>query len=239
MKGFVLRVNRRRILSSFLFCLCGIVLWSAMLLNGSESIESSVVGEAIRHGDESKPNIAFACNVFWGEEYLPSMLSTFEKEGINITFFIGGTWAKDNPDLLKMIAAGNHELGNHTYNHPHPTQITSEKNREQIQKAEDIIREITGIQTKLYAPPYGECDKRVIHIAEELGYDTILWSIDTIDWQKPSPATIKQRVHKKIKNGAIILMHPTKSTAEALPSLIQELKTKGYTITTVGKIIGE
>ena len=87
MKGFVLRVNRRRILSSFLFCLCGIVLWSAMLPNGSESIESSVVGEAIRHGDESKPNIAFACNVFWGEEYLPSMLSTFENEGINITFF--------------------------------------------------------------------------------------------------------------------------------------------------------
>ncbi|MBQ5860056.1 MAG: polysaccharide deacetylase family protein, partial [Selenomonadales bacterium] len=132
MKGIVLQINKRRILSSFLFCLCGLVLWGAMMPNTSTPIESAVIGEAIRHGDESKPDIAFACNVFWGEEYLPSMLSTLEKEGVNITFFIGGTWAKENPDLLKTIVAGNHELGNHTYSHPHPTQITSEKNREQI-----------------------------------------------------------------------------------------------------------
>lgn len=237
MKGFVMRVKKGRIISSLLFCLCGIVLWGVAAPMVDESIESSVVGEAIRHGDESKPNIAFACNVFWGEEYLPQMLATLDKEAVDITFFIGGTWAKEQPELLKQIAAGGHELGNHTYSHPHPTQITSEKNREQIQKAEDIIREITGVQTKLYAPPYGECDKRVIHIADEMGYQTILWSVDTIDWQKPSAETIKQRVHKKVKNGTIVLMHPTRSTAEALPSLIQELKTKGYTITTVSNII--
>ncbi len=236
MKGFVFTVKKVRIWSLCLFCFSGVLLWSMAMPLSGESLSSAVVGEAIRHGDESKPSIAFACNVFWGEEYLPQMLSTLAKEDVRMTFFIGGTWAKQYPDHLKAIVAGGHELGNHSYSHPHPLQITTEKNREQIRRAEEVIAEITGVRTQLYAPPYGECDERVIHTATELGYQTILWSIDTIDWQKPSPATIKQRVHKKMKNGAIVLMHPTRSMAEALPSLIRELKEKGYAITTVSEV---
>lgn len=237
MRGFVIRMARIRIAASLLFGFCGIMLWS-MVLTADQGSDPQLIGEAVRHGDETRPVIAFACNVFWGEEYLPQMLATLAKEDVRITFFIGGTWAKDNPTLLQEITAGGHELGNHSYSHPHPTQITTEKNREQIKRAEDTIAQITGVRTKLYAPPYGECDTRVIHTATQMGYRTILWSVDTIDWQKPSAVTIKQRVHKKVKNGAIVLMHPTRSTMEALPSLIRELREKGYTITTVSEVIG-
>ncbi len=238
-------MQKRRILwlsKGRVFLAGGLFLFSFLLLGltmpwEGRSIPVAVTAEPIRRGEVDKPEIAFACNVFWGEEHLPAMLSVLAENQIKMTFFIGGTWAKEHPDLLKEIAAAGHEIGNHSYSHPHLTKISSEKNREQIEKAQQIIYEITGIKTELYAPPYGEYDKRVLAVAEELDYDTILWTVDTIDWQRPSAETIRQRVMKKVSNGAIILMHPTKPTAEVLPQLVQELRAKGYTNTTDGEEI--
>jgi len=191
----------------------------------------------IFHGNVEQNKVAFVCNVFWGEEFLPDMLKTLEDNNVHITFFIGGTWAKDNPDLLKNIAERGHELANHSYNHPHPNTLSKNQNKEQILKAETIIQGITGVKTSLYAPPYGEYNDVVLNAAQELEYKTIMWSIDTIDWKRPPADIVKSRVLKKIHNGAIVLMHPTESTQKALPELLKELHEKGYTITTISDVI--
>ena len=191
----------------------------------------------IFHGNVEQNKVAFVCNVFWGEEFLPDMLKTLEDNNVHITFFIGGTWAKDNPDLLKNIAERGHELANHSYNHPHPNTLSKNQNKEQILKAETIIQGITGVKTSLYAPPYGEYNDVVLNTAQELEYKTIMWSIDTIDWKRPPADIVKSRVLKKIHNGAIVLMHPTESTQKALPELLKELHEKGYTITTISDVI--
>jgi len=191
----------------------------------------------IYKGNEAKAQVAFACNVFWGEEYLPEMLDIFKKNNIKITFFIGGSWAKQHPELLKKIVEDGHELGNHTYSHPHPNAIGKDMNKEQISKAEDLIKDLTGIKTVLYAPPYGEFNDVVLSAAKELGYTTIMWSIDTIDWKKPSDVVIVSRVMSKIHNGAIILMHPTAPTVKALPTIIRELQAKGFAVGSVSMVI--
>ncbi|MBP2654900.1 MAG: polysaccharide deacetylase [Firmicutes bacterium] len=191
----------------------------------------------IYQGATDKPQVALACNVFWGEEYLPEMLDVLDKNNIKITFFIGGSWAKRHPDIVKMIANGNHELGNHTYSHPHPNVIDKEANKEQIVKTETLIKELTGIKTTLYAPPYGEFNDTVLKAASEAGYTTILWSIDTIDWKRPSPDIIIERVMNKIHNGAIILMHPTEPTLKALPTLISKIQGRGYKIVSVSLVV--
>lgn len=191
----------------------------------------------ISNGNMSQPKIAFACNIFSGEEFLPSMLNTLDTNDNKITFFIGGSWGKRFPNLVVDLAKRGHELGNHTYSHPHPNTLSKEQNKEQIQRAENLITELTQIKTTLYAPPYGEYNDTVLLAAAELGYQTIMWSVDTIDWQNPPPELIISRVMKKINNGGIILIHPTKSTAQALPELIKQLKNKGYTITTVSDIL--
>lgn len=193
--------------------------------------------QPIFHGNPATPKIAFACNVFWGEEFLPTMLKTLDDNNIKITFFIGGSWAKRFPDVVTLLAERGHELGNHTYSHPHPNTLSKDKNKEQILRAEQLVMELTQLKTTLYAPPYGEYNDTVLSAATELGYKTIMWSIDTIDWQRPPSNIIINRVMKKINNGAIILIHPTESTAKALPELIQQLKSKGYTITTVSDIL--
>lgn len=195
------------------------------------------VYQPIYQGNVNKPAVAFACNVFWGEEFLPGMLEAFNNEDIKITFFIGGSWAKRYPDMLLLLSDNGHEIANHSYSHPHPNRLSKQKNQEEIQKTEKLIEQIIGKKTYLYAPPYGEFNESVLIAAGELGYKTILWTIDTIDWQRPSSEIITQRVLKKLKNGAIILMHPTESTAKALPGLIREIKSRGYFISTVSQII--
>jgi probable sporulation protein (polysaccharide deacetylase family) len=205
------------------------------LLTSTTTTQTKI--QPIFHGNISEPKVAFACNVFWGEEFLPDMLQTLSNQNTHITFFIGGSWAKKYPDLLADIANKGHELGNHTYSHPHPNTISKEKNKEQIVKTEDLVKEITGTKTTLYAPPYGEYNDTVLTAADELGYTTIMWTIDTIDWKRPPADIIKNRVIKKLHNGAIILMHPTEPTAKALPELMTEIKKAGYTITTVSDIL--
>jgi len=230
-----------RIRQWYLFFAAGIFLIVAMLSGVLQPMFSTTQlpgkPQPIFHGDIGEPKIAFACNIFWGEEFLPEMLNTLTENNIQITFFIGGSWAKRFPNLVTELSTRGHELGNHTYSHPHPNTLSKDKNKEQILRAEQLITELTQIKTTLYAPPYGEYNDTVLSAATELGYTTIMWSIDTIDWQRPPAEIIINRVMKKIDNGAIILMHPTESTAKALPELIRQIKNKGYTIATVSDII--
>ncbi|MBM7557920.1 divergent polysaccharide deacetylase family protein [Halanaerobacter jeridensis] len=76
-------------------------------------------------------------------------------------------------------------------------------------------------------------------MAHKIGYKTIMWTVDTIDWQRPEPEVIVERVVPKAENGAIVLMHPTKATVEALPKMIAGLKDKGYKLVTISQLLSE
>jgi probable sporulation protein (polysaccharide deacetylase family) len=233
---FVVRVQQWYVLFSAGVFFAIIILSGLLqpIFNNTQPVNKPV---PIFHGNMASPKVAFACNVFWGEEYLPAMLNTLDENNIKITFFIGGSWGKRFPALVTELANRGHELGNHTYSHPHPNTIGKDKNKEQILRTEELVKELTAIKTSLYAPPYGEYNDTVLSAANELGYTTIMWSIDTIDWQRPPTEIIINRVMKKLHNGAIILIHPTEVTSKALPDLIQQIQNKGYTISTVSDII--
>ncbi len=189
----------------------------------------------IYKGNTGKQQVALACNIFWGEEYLPAMLDAFDRAGVKATFFIGGSWAKRHPELVKELATRGHELGNHSYSHPHPNSLSKQQNQEQILLTEQLVADLTGVKTTLYAPPFGEFNATVLSAAAELGYTTILWSIDTIDWKRPPAENILARVMGKLHNGAIILMHPTEPTSQALPELLFRIQGRGYEIKTVSE----
>ncbi len=184
--------------------------------------------------------VAFACNVDWGNGYIPAMLEIFKKNNIKITFFVTGKWAEKNPDLLKKIYEEGHEIGNHGYNHVDYDRLSYEKNREEILKADNIIKNILNINIKYFAPPSGAYNDNTIMAAKDLNYDIIMWSIDTIDWREDSDEEkIKNRVLSKIHNSAIVLMHPTEETVKALPDIILNLISNGYRIGKISDIINE
>lgn len=191
------------------------------------------------HGVRGRNQIALTINVDWGEEFIPGMLKIMEERDVRATFFVTGQWAMKNKEMLKLMADKGHEIGNHGYSHQHPAKLSRDGLIELIKKNEEVIYQITKQRTRLFAPPYGEVDERIAGIVSSIGYKTIMWSADTIDWQRPAPEIIVQRAVNKIYDGGIILMHPTEPSLAALDDIIDILTKRGYRFVTVSELIQE
>ncbi|GAA0332184.1 polysaccharide deacetylase family protein [Bacillus carboniphilus] len=200
---------------------------------------SDLPAEPIYKGHPDKPMISLLINVAWGEEYLLDILATLKKHNVKATFFLEGRWVQKNPDLAKMIAEGHHDIGNHSYTHPNLETLPTAKTIEELTKTNDIIEATTGIKPVWFAPPSGAFRKETVGIAKQMNMETIMWSVDTIDWQKPSKEVLLGRVLPKLHNGALILMHPTQSTRDSLETLITEARKKGYQFGTVTRTLSE
>jgi len=186
----------------------------------------------------NEPVMSFAVNVDWGENVLPKMLDVFRQYGVQVTFFLTGTWTEKNPTLARQLAEAGHEIGSHGYWHaPQTTKLSDPDLLELIVEAERVIMEHVGYKPLLFAPPAGDVDQRVTATAASLGYRTIMWTLDTIDWQDPTPDTIINRVVPKATPGAIVLMHPRPNTLAALPRMIEQLQGKGYRLVPIGALL--
>lgn len=148
-----------------------------------------------------------------------------------------GRWTEKFPDVAKTIKDTGMEIGNHGLKHNSPNAMSYEENLADIQAAEQIIEETLHISTVLFAPASGEIEEQVQKAAEDAGYQLILWSVDTIDWQKPAKETIVSRVENNVTDGAIILMHPTENTAAALEDILCLLHEKNLQPVPVSELI--
>ena|SRR5690625_2531892 len=193
----------------------------------------------IYRGHPEKDMVAFLINVSWGAEHLPAILKTLKEHQIKATFFIEGQWALENKGTVKMIAEQGHLIGNHAFNHPDMAKMTDEQIKEQITKTNDILEAIIGERPQWFAPPSGSFNDAVVRIAHEEEMETILWTVDTIDWQNPSVSVMMNRVMNKIHPGATILMHPTSSIAQGLDQLITKINQKEYRIHTIEQLLKE
>ncbi|MTI57353.1 MAG: DUF2334 domain-containing protein [Geosporobacter ferrireducens] len=211
-----------------------IFIWN----NNISVLQYALLREPIRNGDPSLSKAAITCNVDWGNEVIPEILEVLEDKNIKITFFVTGRWASKYPELLQEIYDRGHEIGNHGYSHKAHSKMNEKENYLEIKKAEEAIEKVLGIKLKYFAPPSGDYGEATLEAAEKLGYQTILWSIDTIDWKEGSTAdVILSRVMKKPHHGAILLMHPKSETAKALPILIDKIREEGIQLGTVSNLL--
>ncbi|MFJ7729039.1 polysaccharide deacetylase family protein [Neobacillus sp. NPDC097160] len=193
----------------------------------------------IYKGHPDKPMVTFIINVAWGNEYLSEMLATLKNHNVSASFFLEGNWVKKNPELAKMIVSAGHEVGNHSYSHPDMKQLTAAQAREQIIKTNEIIEAATGEKCVWFAPPSGSYRDETIKVAAEQNMKTVMWTVDTVDWRKPSPEVLINRVMSKIDKGSMVLMHPTEATAKSLDRLITLIEQKDLQIGTVTELMNE
>ncbi|WP_248926322.1 polysaccharide deacetylase family protein [Paenibacillus hamazuiensis] len=193
--------------------------------------------QPIYKGNPQKPMVALMINVAWGNEYLPKMLEVLDKENVHATFFFDGTWLKSNIDVAKDIMARGHEVSNHAYSHKNMSQLSRQKATEEIVKTQNLLSKELGAKNVLFAPPSGDYDQETVNIAHSLGLRTILWTLDTVDWRKPEPWTIVNKIRARVEPGSLILMHPTSSSSEALAEMISIIKEKKLRLGTVSDVI--
>jgi probable sporulation protein (polysaccharide deacetylase family) len=193
----------------------------------------------VYRGHPDKKMVALLINVSWGTEYVPSTLNILKEQNVKATFFIEGKWAKENADLVKMIYEQGHVIGNHAYNHPDMARLSDQEIKEQITRTNTIIEAIIDETPQWFAPPSGSFTHNVVESAYNLKMETILWTVDTIDWKKPSVSVMMNQVMSNIHPGATILMHPTSPVVQGLTPMIKDIKKQGYKMGTIEKLLSE
>ncbi|MCL6516214.1 polysaccharide deacetylase family protein [Alicyclobacillus sp.] len=195
--------------------------------------------EPIYRGPKEEKAVSLMFNVSWGESYVPSILDTLRRAGVRATFFLDGAWVEKHPDLAKRIAAEGHAIGSHGRGHPDFRRLSADAQARNLVSTNETLQHTLGTTTDLFAPPAGSFDARTVETARRLGMYTILWTADTIDWRRPPASVIVDRVRRGLEPGALILMHPTEQTAEALPAILKLLDERGYQVKTVEAVVHE
>ncbi len=231
-------IKVRRWASNLAIALVIAIVGGFAIFAGLKVVPTSAVSGVYYNGDTSSNKVTLMINVYWGTEYLDDMLATLAEKDVKTTFFIGGTWAVLNEDYLNKIYQAGHEIANHGYHHKGHDKLDEQGNLNEISTTHKIIKELLGVDMTLFAPPSGAYDKLTVSCAESLGYHTIMWTRDTIDWRDHDAEVIYQRAIKKAKGGDLILMHPTEATAQALPRIVDYFQSNNFTLTTVSDNIG-
>lgn len=235
-------INIRRLFNyrHLFFGVVGLFAIGALYIQVAELIADGPM--AIASTRTEKKVVALTFDHSWGNTFTPSILDTLKQNNIKATFFIMGPWAQKHVDVAKRMVVDGHEIASHGYRHQNYGDMTKEWVKEDIEKSHALIKEVTGVDAKLIRPPNGHYSKQSLKVAEDLGYRTIIWSIDSLDWKNPGRDVIVERVMKRLKPGGIILMHASDTpvqTAEALPILLEKIKAQGYEIVTVGQLLDQ
>ncbi|WP_110926421.1 delta-lactam-biosynthetic de-N-acetylase [Bacillus massiliglaciei] len=211
---------------------------------GAEFDEMLPKYEAVYKGDTSKKDIYLTFDNGYENGYTEGILNVLKKQQVPATFFVTGHYLKTAPELVKRMANEGHIVGNHSWSHPDMTKKTNEVIRKELLKVKEETERLTGVQTMNYLrPPRGVFNERTMKVAKEEGYYHIFWSLAFKDWivdqQKGSDYSYRE-VMKQIHPGAILLLHTvSKDNAEALDSIITDLKKKGYTFKSLDDMMAE
>jgi peptidoglycan/xylan/chitin deacetylase (PgdA/CDA1 family) len=168
------------------------------------------------------------------------IIAALQAGQVRATFFITGRWANLYPHWARRIAA-HYPVGNHTFDHRDLRTLKPAEVEQEILIARRAIARITRQPpAPLFRFPYGSSTPSALRIANELGYNAVGWTVDTLGWEGTSNGQTTRSVvaHalSHLQPGEIILMHvgsnPTDGStldANALPTIIRAIRRRGYT----------
>ncbi len=184
--------------------------------------------------------ISVTFDASWGGDKTLAILDLLDEYDAKATFFLVGIWVDKYPELVKEISARGHEIGNHSDSHPHMTQISESKMRQELDGCSDKIESLTGARPTLFRPPYGDYNNKVVTISRDEGYECVQWSIDSLDWKNRGVEDLVKRATTNVQPGDIILFHnDSEYIVEALPRILAYYKEQGFQMIPAGEILLE
>ena len=202
----------------------------AVGLTGSKSIYG------VKRDDKK---ISFTMDCGSGSDNLLYILDVLDEFGLKITFFVTGQFAKNNPELVKEMAARGHEIGNHSWSHPSFYDLTGEEMLSQLDRTSDLLEELTGQRPNLFRPPEGNCNGKIRAIVNAAGYEVIRWTHESYDARKEaSEANSLKYSTKDVTGGSIILTHiDADCTAAVLRDIFTWYRDNGFEVVKVSELL--
>ncbi|HZJ57711.1 MAG TPA: polysaccharide deacetylase family protein [Clostridia bacterium] len=212
--------------------------------SGFDDIDAVPAAKIIRNSsnDELK-QVAITFDDGPDDYFTPQVLDILKEYDIRSTFFILGSVAQNNRDILKRIDDEGHVVASHGWGHKNFTKLSKNKAIQELKRTNELIEEVTGKSNTLFRLPYGAFNKKVLKTVADEGFHNIYWSIDPRDWSGISPNRILNDVKKNLKPGAIILLHSSGSeksipnSIKALPKIIEYIQGQGYDIVTIPELL--
>ncbi len=218
------------------------------LLPGHTSALSSTPVVIKRGPTTAQQRVALTFDAGAASDQAPALLDALQAANVHVTFFLTGAWIQANPQLVRRMRADGHELANHTSTHPDLTTLSSAEVTAQLTQTEQALVELFGPEASLrpfMRPPYGAINAQVVTTTAAQGYLPVLWTLDSLDsvGEPKSPEFLIERVLNTLPpeelNGAIILLHiGNPSTITAVPTILQQLDARGYTVVPLSQLWG-
>jgi peptidoglycan-N-acetylglucosamine deacetylase len=170
-------------------------------------------------------------------EGTPAVLEILAAANTTATFFLVGEQLRRNPGLAQEIVAAGHTVGLHCHRHRNLLRLAPWQVRRDIDRAQSLIEDATGVPIRLYRPPYGALNAAALRLARQRGWRTLLWSHWGRDWEKrATPESIARRVTDGVGPGAVLLLHDAddysasdswRRTVAALPRVLDWCSERG------------
>ncbi|MDD5097798.1 MAG: polysaccharide deacetylase family protein [Candidatus Omnitrophica bacterium] len=180
--------------------------------------------------------------------WTPKILDELKAAGVKATFFMLGEHVARYPDVARRVVNEGHEIGNHTYDHHVLLYYTMKELEDELNYADRVIKGVTGVETKYFRPPKAWLTKEEKVEVNAMGYQVILWSLNSKDWVTFHDKQITSYILRRIRSGDIILFHDSggaftaeggdrSQTVKTIPRLVKKLKERGYKFVTITQLL--
>lgn len=170
----------------------------------------------------------------------PEVLKVLREKQVKATFFVLGANAEAHPIIIAQALADGHEIASHAYSHQILNRMPLTAAAAELERAQAIITGIGAPKPTLFRPPGGGYNDRIVAMARERGYTTVLWSVDSGDWRQLPVAQVVKTIMDNVRPGSIILMHDGQyplPTPQAMGIIIDNLRSQGYQFVTVSELL--
>ena len=219
---------------------------AGLALYGAYAPNSGLYGRAVGRGPADGRRVYLTFDDGPSPSATARILETLAAQDVPAAFFLVGGFVLRDPGLARAVADGGHEIGNHTQNHVKLHRRGPARIRRELDMAHGVITEATGRAPRAFRAPHGYRNPFVGLTVRRLGYTLFGWTFGVWDSARPGAEEIRRRVRRRLRPGAIVLLHDgdgydyggdRRQTAEALPGIIRDARDAGYVFAPLGELV--
>src|SRR5271165_6626360 len=180
------------------------------------------------------------------DPYTWRMMEVLERHGVKATFFLIGQFVQQKPAIARALVEAGHVIGSHTWDHPNLIFASTSEVRRQLEQAQTAIFDATGVEAKLFRPPFGGRRPASLRTVRAFGLVPIMWNVTGYDWGAKSAEQIVAHAERQIRGGDVILLHDggygrmgadRSCTVAATQEILARYKGEGYEFVTIPQMM--
>jgi peptidoglycan/xylan/chitin deacetylase (PgdA/CDA1 family) len=197
-------------------------------------------------GNSTTKQIALTFDDGPNDPHTLHLLDVLARHNVRATFFMIGRYVRQRSDIAAEVAQRGHVIGNHTFTHPLLTIQSMSCIRDEITHCSAALTDAVGEHSNLFRPPWGGRRPGVFSLSRQLGLEPVMWNVTGYDWNAPSAHYIEQKVARRIRGGAVVLLHDgghaafgadRSKTVEVVDRIITRYKAGNYSFATIPEMM--